>query len=201
MVERVALLLELAVLVVCGRDAPPREREARIELERALRVGACVLGVIHAELGPRAREPEERIGRSAREDFVEAPNRFRPIRRRAHDDGLDPREIVGVARRKRRARLQRDLDFVARIVDTPHGKQRPAQINVRSGKRWIAVLQKRQHLEDQQIERPPELDQCGLELPLVKRPELIQQVVDLILERELGHHADRLGFLESRFQR
>ena len=71
----------------------------------------------------------------------------------------------------------------------------------RAGERRVGVLQQREHLEDQQIVRSPKFGQRGLEPPLVVRPELVQQIVDLILERELGEHADRLRFLEPGLER
>ena len=65
----------------------------------------------------------------------------------------------------------------------------------------VAVLQKREDLEDQQVIRSPELGKRGLELPLVKSPELVQQVVDLITDCDFGEDANGFRFLEACLQR
>src|SRR5204863_2531018 len=71
----------------------------------------------------------------------------------------------------------------------------------RSGERRIFVLQERKHLEEKEIERLAKLGERSLEPSLVIRPEFTEQIVDLILQRELGQHADGLGVLKPRLQR
>src|SRR6185295_12287452 len=71
----------------------------------------------------------------------------------------------------------------------------------RFGERRIAVLQKRKDLEEKEIERFAQFGKRRLELSLVIRAELIEQIVDLILERELGEYADGAGVLEPRLER
>src|SRR5882762_5218336 len=65
----------------------------------------------------------------------------------------------------------------------------------------VAVLQQAEHFEQQEVIPLPQLRQGSRALPFVERPELIEQVVDLILQRELGKQADGSCLLEALLQR
>jgi len=68
-------------------------------------------------------------------------------------------------------------------------------------KRLIGILQQREHFHHQQVVRLAQLRHGEPGLALVVRAELFQQVVDLVLERDLGEDADRLGGFEPVLQR
>src|SRR5688572_31401833 len=63
----------------------------------------------------------------------------------------------------------------------------------RAGQRRIAVLDEREHLEDQDVVGFPQRGDAGLVPALVMLPELFQQIIHLVTERELGEHADGVG--------
>src|ERR1700687_3513978 len=64
----------------------------------------------------------------------------------------------------------------------------------------VAVLQQAEHFEQQPVIPLPQLRQSSRALPSVERPELIEQVVDLILQRELGKQSDGSCLLEALLQ-
>src|SRR6266851_1504110 len=55
----------------------------------------------------------------------------------------------------------------------------------------IAVLQQREDLHYEQVVRLPEFREAGSTLPLVKRSEPVQPIIDLILQGEFGEDSDR----------
>src|SRR5688572_8371267 len=65
----------------------------------------------------------------------------------------------------------------------------------------IIVLQERQDLHHQQVVRTPQFRNSGHWLSRVMLTELVEQIIDLVLQRELRHEADRLGLLEARLER
>src|SRR5258706_2092445 len=68
--------------------------------------------------------------------------------------------------------------------------------------RGVLVLQEREHLHQQHFERLAQLGKRHRRaLPRVIRAEPRDEVVHLVLERELGQHADRAGVLEPIFKR
>src|SRR4029077_18132478 len=69
-----------------------------------------------------------------------------------------------------------------------------------SSERWVTGLQENQHLEEKKAVLFPKLgeDSCAF---LVEGSKLSQQVIDLILERDLREHADGFGVSESLLQR
>ncbi len=82
------------------------------------------------------------------------------------------------------------------IYSTSPGEGQQASYMVRVG-----ILQQRECLHHQHVERPPQFGQRCLDPPLVEGPQAIEQVVDLVLQREFGEDADRLRFLQSGFER
>jgi hypothetical protein len=86
------------------------------------------------------------------------------------------------------------LELVGIGQDVPERLARRRNV---AGERWISVLQERQHLQDEQIERLPQSRQHGLITLLMKLTELGQQVVDLVLERQLGEDSNRLGVAQA----
>src|SRR6476659_8871644 len=70
----------------------------------------------------------------------------------------------------------------------------------RRGERWIGILKQRDHLEHEQVESVTQLGERALRLALVVRAKRVEQVVDLILERELRVDADRVRFLQASLQ-
>src|SRR5258708_29622822 len=60
----------------------------------------------------------------------------------------------------------------------------------------IAVLQHREHFHQQQFVGAAQVGERRLQLPLVVGAELREQVVDLVLQRQLGHEPDRLRRLQ-----
>src|SRR5436189_1297793 len=88
------------------------------------------------------------------------------------------------------------LDSGECIEFLPIGEDAPdrfARRRDRAGQRWIAVLQEGQDLEDQHVVRLPQCGDAGLLAALVVRLELLEQVIHLVLERELGQQADGFG--------
>src|SRR5712691_2906157 len=74
------------------------------------------------------------------------------------------------------------------------GEQTPDRLARRhdvSSQCCIAVLQQREDLHYKKVVRLPEFREVGSTLPLVKRSELVQQIIDLILEGEFGEDSDR----------
>src|SRR5262245_59780017 len=67
--------------------------------------------------------------------------------------------------------------------------------------RWIVVLQQRDELQQQKIVGVPERFEIGLEFALVVAAKLVEQVVDLILERDLGERTDGLGLAHALLER
>src|SRR5580765_1528440 len=80
------------------------------------------------------------------------------------------------------------------------GPDRFARPRDRAGQGWIAILDEGEHLEDQHVVRLPQRGDAGLLIALVMRPELFQQVIHLVLERELGENADGMRLPQPRFQ-
>src|SRR5512134_4042051 len=70
-----------------------------------------------------------------------------------------------------------------------NGPDRLARRVDRLGERRVAVLQEGQGLHEQELVRLPQLGERGLEPPLVIVAELLEQVIDLVLERQLRQHA------------
>jgi len=68
-----------------------------------------------------------------------------------------------------------------------------------AGEHWVTILQDRQHLEEQQVILLPKLAESDSGA-LMERPELSHQVIDLILQRELGEEPDGPRFSESFLQ-
>src|SRR5450830_1465536 len=77
------------------------------------------------------------------------------------------------------------IEFFRIREDAPDRFARPRD---RFGQGWIAVLNQGEHLEDQHVVRLPQCGDAGLLPAHVMRPELFQQVIHLVLERELGEH-------------
>ena len=67
--------------------------------------------------------------------------------------------------------------------------------------RRVAVLEQGKHLDEQHVVGPAQFREGRLSLPLVVRAELVQEVVHLVLQRDLGEYADGLGLAESRLER
>jgi hypothetical protein len=63
----------------------------------------------------------------------------------------------------------------------------------RRRERLVVVLEQREHLHHHQLVGPTEIGQGDLRLALVERAELVQEIVDLVLERDLGEEADGLA--------
>src|SRR5215831_1440476 len=63
--------------------------------------------------------------------------------------------------------------------------------------RRIFVLQERDHLENEKIKVLAKFCERRPATPRVECAESLQQVVDLVLERQLGEHTDRMGVAES----
>src|SRR3990172_10752190 len=78
------------------------------------------------------------------------------------------------------------IEFFRIREDAPDRFARPRD---RAGQRRIAVLDQGEHLEDQHVVRLPQCGDAGLLPAQVMRPELLQQVIHLVLERKLGEQA------------
>src|SRR5213593_2085138 len=70
-----------------------------------------------------------------------------------------------------------------------------------SSERRIFVLQDRHHLENQKIVVFPKPCECCPAMPRVERAKSLQQIVDLVLERQLGEHTDRIGVAKALLER
>lgn len=65
------------------------------------------------------------------------------------------------------------------------------------GQRRVAVLQQSEYFLQQHLERSPQFGKRHAEPPTVKCTKLFEQVIDLILQRYLGHESDRVSLFES----
>lgn len=70
-----------------------------------------------------------------------------------------------------------------------------------AGQRRVGVLQQRENFLQQHLVRSPQCGKRSGEAPGVIRAKLIEQVVDLILQRDLGEDTDGVSLLESGLQR
>jgi hypothetical protein len=67
--------------------------------------------------------------------------------------------------------------------------------------RRIFVLQERDHLENEKIKILAKFCERRPATPRVERAESLQQVVDVVLERQLGEHTDRMSVAQSPLER
>src|SRR5262245_27062537 len=67
--------------------------------------------------------------------------------------------------------------------------------------RRIFVLQERDHLENEKIKILAKFCERRPATPRVERAESLQQVVDVVLERQLGEHTDRMSVAQSLLER
>src|ERR1700730_11250847 len=89
------------------------------------------------------------------------------------------------------------LKFIAIRQETPDRLPR-----CRNGRRQrrIPVLQKREHLEQQEVIALPQVGKRWVGLSTVERTECTEQVVDLILQRQLREQANGMGVFEPLLQ-
>src|SRR5689334_13826222 len=88
-----------------------------------------------------------------------------------------------------------ELGELARIAE--HGPDRVARRVDVVRERGVVVLEQREHLHQQQLEGGAKLRQRGRPHPLVVFLEAPDEVVDLVLERELGQDADGVRVLQA----
>src|SRR6516162_1637828 len=65
---------------------------------------------------------------------------------------------------------------------------------------WISILEQTHYFHQQQLVLLAKLAEGTPRLPLMKRLELRQQPIYLILQRQLGKHADRARIAQALFE-
>src|SRR5262245_65952349 len=93
----------------------------------------------------------------------------------------------------RRGRSER-LEFHRIRQKIPQGFTRREDI---SRERRVLILKQGDDLEHQQVVALAKLRERRPAAPLVECPEALQQIVDLVLERQLGEYPDRAGIAQS----